>query len=111
MTVVLSGGDGTLDEVVSGLMKGGHDTPMGYIPAGSTNDFASSLKLPSGWEMQRRSLRQELPDVLMWALLTTGILSISRHSVFSRMWHIRPVRKRKTYSVTWHTFWRGQTAL
>ena len=45
--VVLSGGDGTLDEVVSGLMQGGHDTPIGYIPAGSTNDFASSLKLPS----------------------------------------------------------------
>lgn len=44
--IVLSGGDGTLDEVVSGLMKGGHDTPVGYIPAGSTNDFASSLKLP-----------------------------------------------------------------
>lgn len=44
--IVLSGGDGTLDEVVSGLMKGGYDTPVGYIPAGSTNDFASSLKLP-----------------------------------------------------------------
>ena len=44
--IVLSGGDGTLDEVVSGLMKGGHDTPVGYIPAGSTNDFAASLGLP-----------------------------------------------------------------
>ena len=44
--IVLSGGDGTLGEAVSGLMKGGHDTPVGYIPAGSTNDFASSLKLP-----------------------------------------------------------------
>ena len=45
--VVLSGGDGTLDEVVSGLMQGGHDTPIGYIPAGSTNDFAHSLKIPT----------------------------------------------------------------
>ena len=40
-----SGGDGTLDEVVSGLMQGGHQTPIGYIPSGSTNDFANSLHI------------------------------------------------------------------
>lgn len=41
--VVVSGGDGTLDEIVSGLMKTGSTTPIGYIPAGSTNDFANSM--------------------------------------------------------------------
>lgn len=44
--IVCSGGDGTLDEVVSGLMACGSQTPLGYIPAGSTNDFASSLHIP-----------------------------------------------------------------
>ncbi len=44
--VVCSGGDGTLDEVVSGMMKREDKKPIGYIPAGSTNDFANSLKLP-----------------------------------------------------------------
>lgn len=44
--VVCSGGDGTLDEVVSGMMRRKERTPVGYIPAGSTNDFANSLKLP-----------------------------------------------------------------
>ncbi len=43
--VVASGGDGTLNETVSGLIAAGHDVPVGYIPAGSTNDFASSLGL------------------------------------------------------------------
>lgn len=43
--VVCIGGDGTFNEVVSGLMQGGHKTPIGYIPAGSTNDFANSLHL------------------------------------------------------------------
>lgn len=43
--VVCCGGDGTLNETITGLIQGGHDTPVGYIPAGSTNDFASSLKL------------------------------------------------------------------
>ena len=44
--VVCCGGDGTLDETVSGLMKGNIHVPLGYIPAGSTNDFAASLQLP-----------------------------------------------------------------
>ena len=44
--VVCCGGDGTLDETVTGLMESGCKVPLGYIPAGSTNDFAASLKLP-----------------------------------------------------------------
>lgn len=43
--VVCCGGDGTFNETVTGLLEGGHTTPVGYIPSGSTNDFASSLKL------------------------------------------------------------------
>ena len=44
--VVCSGGDGTLDEVVTGMMRCDGIVPIGYIPAGSTNDFAQSLKIP-----------------------------------------------------------------
>jgi len=44
--VVCSGGDGTLDETVAGLMNCGKRIPLGYIPAGSTNDFATSLGIP-----------------------------------------------------------------
>ena len=44
--VVCSGGDGTLDEVVTGIMKSVRRRPLGYIPAGSTNDFARSLHIP-----------------------------------------------------------------
>ncbi len=44
--VVCCGGDGTLDEVVTGIMRRGKTQPLGYIPAGSTNDFATSLGIP-----------------------------------------------------------------
>ena len=44
--VVCSGGDGTLDEAVSGLMQCANRPLLGYIPAGSTNDFANSLGIP-----------------------------------------------------------------
>lgn len=43
--VVCCGGDGTFNETVSGLLKKGLKIPIGYIPAGSTNDFARTLEL------------------------------------------------------------------
>lgn len=44
--VVCSGGDGTLDEVVTGMMTRKKRLPIGYIPTGTTNDFANSLHIP-----------------------------------------------------------------
>ena len=44
--VVCSGGDGTLNETISGMMKLKKMPLLGYIPAGSTNDFATSLGIP-----------------------------------------------------------------
>lgn len=44
--IVVSGGDGTLSEAVKAMMKLGTKIPLGYIPAGSTNDFASSMDIP-----------------------------------------------------------------
>ena len=43
--IVCAGGDGTLNETVSGVLQSGIDRPVGYIPCGSTNDFAATLKL------------------------------------------------------------------
>ncbi|MFW5631412.1 MAG: diacylglycerol/lipid kinase family protein, partial [Acetivibrio ethanolgignens] len=44
--IVCSGGDGTLNEVVDGLMTLEKRPPCGYMPTGTVNDFASSLKIP-----------------------------------------------------------------
>ena len=45
--VVCCGGDGTFNETVTGILQSGVQVPVGYIPAGSTNDFARSLELES----------------------------------------------------------------
>lgn len=45
-TIVCAGGDGTMSETVTGIIKAGLHTPVGYIPAGSMNDFASYHKIP-----------------------------------------------------------------
>ncbi|NLW78588.1 MAG: YegS/Rv2252/BmrU family lipid kinase [Ruminococcaceae bacterium] len=44
--VVCCGGDGTLNEVVDGLLCHQPMPRLGYVPCGTTNDFAASLKLP-----------------------------------------------------------------
>ena len=44
--VVACGGDGTLNEVITGLQLAASSVPLGYIPCGSTNDFANGLGLP-----------------------------------------------------------------
>lgn len=44
--IVCAGGDGTLGNTISGFMESGLKKPLGYIPCGSTNDYASSLEIP-----------------------------------------------------------------
>lgn len=41
--IVVSGGDGTLHEIVNAIAKLGIDSVVGYLPAGSTNDYAKNL--------------------------------------------------------------------
>lgn len=61
--VVCCGGDGTFNETITGMMNGGHDIPIGYIPAGSTNDFAASLGLPSDCVEAARQIVEGEPHV------------------------------------------------
>ena len=53
---LISGGDGTLDEVVTGMQTGRFSRPLGYIPAGSTNDYAQSLGIPKQMRNAARSI-------------------------------------------------------
>lgn len=77
--VVCSGGDGTLNEVVSGLMT---ITPekrpeLGYIPSGSTNDFASSLGLPKNMRKAAQTAALGKPF-----LVDVGVFGKNRYFVY-----------------------------
>lgn len=54
--IVCSGGDGTLNETVTGMIELEKTPLLGYIPAGSTNDFASSLKIPKKMSEAAKSI-------------------------------------------------------
>lgn len=54
--IVCCGGDGTLNEVISGVMQLEKKVLIGYIPAGTTNDFASSLHLSKRIEIAAKAI-------------------------------------------------------
>ena len=59
--VVCCGGDGTLNETITGMLRAGVNVPIGYIPAGSTNDFATSLKLSTNILQAARDIVEGQP--------------------------------------------------
>ena len=59
--IVCAGGDGTFNETISGMLEAGCDVPVGYIPCGSTNDFANSLKLSSNILQAARDIVEGAP--------------------------------------------------
>ncbi|GIO36577.1 diacylglycerol kinase [Paenibacillus antibioticophila] len=48
--IIVSGGDGTLNEVINGMAGQSHLPPLGIFPLGTTNDFARAMKIPRRWE-------------------------------------------------------------
>lgn len=62
--IVCCGGDGTLNEVISGIMQLKKAPVLGYIPAGTTNDFASSMKIPTNMmDAARKAVCGEITPV------------------------------------------------
>ena len=59
--IACCGGDGTFNETITGILRSGADVPVGYIPAGSTNDFATSLKLPTNVLQAARAIVDGTP--------------------------------------------------
>jgi YegS/Rv2252/BmrU family lipid kinase len=62
--VVCAGGDGTLNETISGMLAAGMNCPVGYVPCGTTNDYASSIGLsPDGMQATRDILQVKAQTV------------------------------------------------
>ncbi len=90
--VVCSGGDGTLDEVVTGMSKRDRQVPVGYIPAGTTND------LPTACISQKICWRRRILQLTgfrfhaMWGFLMMISLSILPRLVYLQMYPTRQSR-------------------
>ena len=91
--VICSGGDGTLDEVVTGMMKREKKIPVGYIPTGTTNDFASSLHIPKNLLQAASTAAGEENSLVISDDLTEMCSYTLQHSDSSRMYLMRQSRK------------------
>ena len=60
--IVCAGGDGTFNEVINGVVASEKSIPIGYIPCGSTNDFASSLQLSTNVLQAARNIVNGKPQ-------------------------------------------------
>ena len=62
--IVCAGGDGTLNETITGLWEANRVMPLGYIPCGSTNDFAASHGLSTDAEQAAMQIAHGQPTLL-----------------------------------------------
>ena len=59
--IVCCGGDGTLNETICGMLDAGVTIPLGYIPCGSTNDFASSMGISADIKKAAHAIADGMP--------------------------------------------------
>ncbi len=62
--VVCAGGDGTLNEVIAGMLASGMGCPLGYIPCGTTNDYAASIGLSGDVLRAARDIVEGRPQTI-----------------------------------------------
>ena len=106
--VVCSGGDGTLDEVVTGMMHRREKVPLGYIPAGTI--LLLRLEYRRTWKKRQRRPSQENRFRAMSVCLMGIILSMSQHLDFLLKCLIRRARNGKMCSDMPLIFWKAQNA-
>ena len=73
--VICCGGDGTFNEILSATMHWDKRPILGYIPAGTTNDFAAGLKLPSDIREAAMNIVRGTPHTVDAGLFNTSYFS------------------------------------
>ena len=89
--IVCCGGDGTFNETMTGVLKSGRTIPIGYIPAGSTNDFAASLGLSNDPLQAARDIVDGQPTAVDVGLFGSRYFSyVASFGAFTRTSYATP---------------------
>ena len=95
--VVCSGGDGTLNEVITGIMELDEKPRVGYIPSGSTNDFAASVMLPKNMPDAADVVLKGLPlDVDIGGFNKKKFVYIAAFGAFTDVSYMTPQEMKNT---------------
>lgn len=96
--IVCIGGDGTLNEVITGIIRDDCCTPLGYIPAGSTNDFAACHGISSDMLEAAQNIISGKPKKIDIGKFGDQYFPMSQRSVRSPGCRTRRRRTSKTCS-------------
>lgn len=94
------GGDGTLNEAINGIIKAGCDkNVLGYIPKGTVNDFASSLKIPKTPEAAAKLICEGKPFVCDCGIFNRRAFSyVAAFGAFTKVSYSTSQAKKKIFS-------------
>ena len=70
--ILVAGGDGSIHEVVNGIMRAGGQSRLGVVPTGTGNDFAKACGMPLDWENATRLLAGRLAATGTWRTIDIG---------------------------------------
>ena len=96
--IVCIGGDGTFNETVEAVIETGCDKPIGYIPAGSTNDFANGLNLSKRIMDAARDIMDGTPVAIDIGKFNNRYFSyIASCGIFTKVSYNTPQSVKNTY--------------
>ncbi len=96
--IVCCGGDGTLNEVISGVIRSGKPVEIGYIPSGSTNDFAQSAEISFDvHEAVSNILAEECQNMDVGAFNGRHFIYIASFGAFTAVSYKTPKSMKKTF--------------
>ena len=86
--ILVAGGDGTLHEVINVMLNAGIDLPVGIIPSGTCNDFATNLKISSDLEeCLRLIIKGTTRSVDMGKVNDSYFLNVASAGLFTSVAH------------------------
>ncbi len=96
--IIVSGGDGTVNEVAKGLFECNTEVPMAIFRTGTVNDFANHLKLPSTAEAFLRMIEKEYKIPVDVGVLNNEVfINIAAAGIFTSIAHVTKKEMKKFF--------------
>lgn len=96
--IICCGGDGTLNDIINGIMESGLSVPIGYIPCGTTNDFASSIGLSKNVIRATKDIISGVPtEVDVGKFGDTYFSYVASFGAFSQSSYATPQNMKNTF--------------
>lgn len=91
--ILAVGGDGTLNEIVNGITKSNKQVKVGFIPLGTTNDFARTLNVPTDkFELSKHISNARGKNAIQEHLME-NVLTMYQHLEHLQKLHMKPIEK------------------